>query len=254
MKALQSIRRQKKAFTLVELIVVIGILAVLGSIGYPLVMSQRNAGDRAKAQENLKQVGAMLKAFRDDNSSYPCDETADTLLDEKPEFDFGDLKGNNSNAYFRQLFYSSANTSEKVFFAKIEVDGKQTKEGDDKIAKGQALEPGENGMSYVMQKNTEDPAMKNGISGNRPAPIVATSLFPSKDPYVADDIKVDYASFLGNFLVFNTDSSITNPKDDIKESEESDEVGRFAEGKSLYPEDRRGRSTAGKYMILTPEF
>ena len=153
----------KGGFTLIELMVVIAILATLASIGYGPILDHMNDGDRQKANSNLKQVFTLLQQFKMDNGSYPCDATADRLQ-EDDDRNFGDLKGDHSNAYFRQLYYKSGVESEKPFYAKLSAPGLNIqKEGDEKLADGKALAPGENAMSYVMRRDKQDDNAKIAV-------------------------------------------------------------------------------------------
>ena len=113
----------KGGFTLIELMVVIAILATLASIGYGPILDHMNDGDRQKANTNLKSVFTLLQQFKMDNGTYPCDATGETLQESNADRDFGDLKGDHSNAYFRQLFFKSGVESEKPFFAKLSAPG-----------------------------------------------------------------------------------------------------------------------------------
>ncbi len=254
MKSLHT-SRKKKGFTLVELIVVIGILGVLGSIGYPWILAQANSGDRTKAQNNLKQAGNMMDEFREKQGSYPCDATAEKFLDS--EYDFGELTGDYSNAYFRQLFHEKGTdgNSEKTFFAKINVDGRVSVEGDGKIANGRALTKGENGMAYFMKTNSEEPGVKFPVTRNS-EPLLATSVFPSKDPYKGQDIKVDTNSFRGHFFVYYPDKSVKDMEPAIKESDTVDEQGIIStddDKAGVYPQNKAGQSFPDRYIILSPE-
>lgn len=245
----------KRGFTLIELMVVIAILAALASIGYPTVLEQMNAGARQTATSNLKELGNMLFKFKDDHGQYPCDATADELMEDadKADFNFGELKGNHSNAYFRQFFYSASNNTEKPFFVELSSGGKSTKEGDEKLANGRALEARENAFSYVMRKDTEDEAVKLGVTSTT-APLAMTSLYPSESPYLGDKFDVDYNSFRGHFFVLRVDGGVKDYEDDVSEDPENEQKGQFSASKSLFPQTKRGRDTAEGYIILTPEF
>ena len=61
-----------RAFTLVELLVVIVIIAILAAIMMPVLGSAKEAGYRTKCLGNLRQLGAaMLGYAAENNNQYP---------------------------------------------------------------------------------------------------------------------------------------------------------------------------------------
>ncbi len=253
MKLSRTPVRRKGGFTLIELMVVIAILAALGAMSYGPIMDRMNDGDRQVASNNLKQIHTMLLQFNTDRGMFPCDSSAEELMESYPDINFGELTGDNSNAYFRQLLMVEKSPTEKVFYAKINCAGKtMAKEGDGKVANGRALERGENAMAYVMRKSTSEEGVKVGVkASDTNAPLAICGVYPSRTPYSGDSVVYDNSSFRGHVFVLSCDGSVKDQDDNMVEDEMDDEKASFKE--DIFPETKRGRATAPNYIVVAPE-
>jgi len=59
---------KNSGFTLIELLVVIAIIAILAAILFPALTKAREAGRRATCVSNLRQIGAAMRQYMQDNN------------------------------------------------------------------------------------------------------------------------------------------------------------------------------------------
>src|ERR1041384_901498 len=73
--------RPRGAFTLIELILVVGIIIVLSGLVLSTVGYARKKGARARAETEIAAMSAACENYKADNSAYPTDSSTTEQLD-----------------------------------------------------------------------------------------------------------------------------------------------------------------------------
>lgn len=81
---MQSNSRTRRAFTLIELMVVVLILAILAALIVPKLIGHTDDAKRGKAMSDITELTNALERFRVDTDRYPTDEEAFTPLLSRP--------------------------------------------------------------------------------------------------------------------------------------------------------------------------
>lgn len=106
--------RTESAFTFVELLAVLGTVALLMAVAVPLLASNRSSSDRAVCQSNLRQIGRAFNMWADDHGGrYPYDAASGSGVSSQPLA---------NNVWYQFLFLQAELGSPKVLVCPTDAD------------------------------------------------------------------------------------------------------------------------------------
>jgi len=77
-------RIAQRAFTLIEVLVVVAILGILAAVVVPRIMDRPDEARRVAAKQDIGTLVNQLKVYRLDNGNYPTTEQGLVALVQKP--------------------------------------------------------------------------------------------------------------------------------------------------------------------------
>lgn len=80
-------KRYQQAFTLIEVMVVVVIMAILAAIIVPQIMSRPNQARVVATKQDILSIENAMELYKLDNASYPSTEQGIQALVEKPSTD-----------------------------------------------------------------------------------------------------------------------------------------------------------------------
>ena len=93
--------RRQRGFTLIEIMVVVVILAILGTLVAPQILGRIDEARITKAREDMKLYESALDLYRMDNFRYPGNEQGLDALVHRPNDP--NLKNWRAEGYVKQL-------------------------------------------------------------------------------------------------------------------------------------------------------
>src|SRR5262249_62164541 len=75
---------RRRAFTLIELLIVMAIIGVLIAMALPAVMKAREAANRTACANNLRQIGEAFHTYHERYGYYPTAGTGDLVAPSYP--------------------------------------------------------------------------------------------------------------------------------------------------------------------------
>ena len=69
---IHRLARRSQGFTLIELMIVVVIIGILASIAIPRFMAASTKSKQAEAQQILKQIYVMQRAYHQEYDTYAC--------------------------------------------------------------------------------------------------------------------------------------------------------------------------------------
>lgn len=77
-------KRNRRAFTLIEMLVVVLILAILAALIVPRVVNRAGEAKRAKAASDIATLSSLLQQYRVDNDKFPTTDQGLSALRMQP--------------------------------------------------------------------------------------------------------------------------------------------------------------------------
>ena len=94
-----SQKRRYNAFTLIELVLVVGIITVLSALVLSTVGYARKKGARARAETEIAAMSAACENYKADNGVYPRDTTTTDSLDTTAAINIGNYQAASQYMY-----------------------------------------------------------------------------------------------------------------------------------------------------------